>query len=57
MSTNMEFIVASLEHIDRMCEITDQAKRQLKDLGLDQWQQGYPSREVWLTDIQSNGRR
>lgn len=52
MSTNMEFIVASLEHIDRMCEITDQAKRQLKDLGLDQWQQGYPSREVWLTYIQ-----
>lgn len=51
MGTNMEFIVASPEHIDRMCEITDQAKRQLRGLGLDQWQKGYPSREVWLSDI------
>lgn len=46
----MEFITASYEHIDRMCEITDMAKRQLKELGLDQWQKGYPSREVWLED-------
>ena len=30
---------------------TDQAKRQLAGLGLDQWQKGYPSREVWLSDI------
>lgn len=48
----MEFIVADHEHIDRMCEITAQAKRQLKGLGLDQWQKGYPSREVWLDDIE-----
>ena len=34
-----------------MCEITDQAKAQLKGLGLDQWQKGYPSREVWQQDI------
>lgn len=47
----MEFIVAQNEHIDRMCEITEQAKRQLRELGLDQWQKGYPSREVWLNDI------
>lgn len=46
----MEFVVASFEHIDRMCEITEQAKRQLRDLGLDQWQKGYPSREVWTED-------
>lgn len=39
------------EHVDRMCEITGQAKRQLKGLGLDQWQKGYPSREVWLDDV------
>lgn len=49
----MEFIKATIEHIDRMCEITDQAKRQLKNLGLDQWQKGYPSREVWSEDIQN----
>ncbi len=46
----MEFIVASFDHIDKMCEITDQAKAQLKNLGLDQWQKGYPSREVWTQD-------
>lgn len=46
----MEFIKASYEHIDRMCEITEQAKRQLRGLGLDQWQKGYPSREVWTQD-------
>lgn len=46
----MDFIVASYEHIDKMCEITEQAKRQLRGLGLDQWQKGYPSREVWLQD-------
>ena len=49
----MEFITASYEHIDKMCEITDAAKRQLKDLGLDQWQKGYPSREVWLEDAKT----
>ena len=46
----MEFIKASYEHIDRMCEITEEAKRQLRGLGLDQWQKGYPSREVWTQD-------
>lgn len=48
----MEFKVASYEHIDRMCEITEQAKSQLRRLGLDQWQKGYPSREVWMQDIE-----
>lgn len=47
----MEFIVASYEQIDRMCEITEQAKVQLRNLGLDQWQKGYPSREIWIEDV------
>jgi len=42
----MKFIVAKKEHIDEMMQITNDAKRQLKNLGLDQWQKGYPSREV-----------
>ena len=46
----MEFITAKREHIDEMCQITDDAKAQLKRLGLDQWQKGYPSREVWESD-------
>ncbi len=48
----MEFVTASMEYLDKMCEITDQAKRQLKSMGLDQWQKGYPDREVWVKDIQ-----
>jgi len=47
----MTFILASPEHLDQMCQITDEAKAQLKKLGLDQWQKGYPSREVWKADI------
>lgn len=46
----MEFVVAKKEHIDEMMQITDDAKKQLKNLGLDQWQKGYPSREVWESD-------
>lgn len=47
----MEFIKAQKEHLDQMCIITDQAKKQLAGLGLDQWQKGYPSREVWENDM------
>ena len=47
----MEFIVARSEHLEAMCRITDQAKASLKALGLDQWQTGYPNREVWEDDI------
>lgn len=48
----MEFIIAASEHVDRMCEITDQAKRQLRGLGISQWQKGYPSRAVWEQDVE-----
>lgn len=46
----MEFVVATNEYIDEMCQITEDAKAQLKNLGLDQWQKGYPSKEVWESD-------
>ena len=47
----MEFILAQAQHLEEMCTITNQAKAQLKSLGLDQWQKGYPSRDVWENDI------
>lgn len=47
----MEFQLAKSECLDRMCEITDQAKAQLKDMGLDQWQKGYPNKAIWEQDI------
>ena len=47
----MEFIPASKQYLDALCQITDEAKAQLKGLGIDQWQKGYPCREVWERDI------
>ena len=47
----MTFIQAKTEHLDTICTITQQAKTQLKNLGLDQWQKGYPARETWESDI------
>ncbi len=47
----MEFILAKEIHLEAMCAITQQAKAQLKRLGLSQWQKGYPSREIWAEDI------
>lgn len=41
-----------MNDLEQMCEITAQAKMQLKNMGLDQWQNGYPSREVWIQDIE-----
>ena len=48
----MEFTIAKQEHFAALCAITDAAKAQLKGLGLDQWQKGYPSPEVWQGDIE-----
>ena len=48
----MEFTVAKQEHFAALCAITESAKAQLKGLGLDQWQKGYPSAEVWQSDIE-----
>lgn len=47
----MEFTIITPAQVDRLCEITDQAKRQLRGLGIDQWQKGYPSRETWEQDV------
>lgn len=47
----MEIILAEQSHLEEICTITAQAKAQLKNLGLDQWQKGYPSREVWVQDL------
>lgn len=49
----MEFVTAAAEDLQEMCRITEEAKAQLRRLGLDQWQKGYPSREVWEEDIRN----
>ena len=47
----MIFRKANIEDLNRIWEITGMAKAQLKDLGLDQWQTGYPSLDLWQEDI------
>lgn len=47
----MNFSKAQLHHLEDICRITDEAKAQLSSMGLDQWQKGYPSREIWKNDI------
>lgn len=37
--------------LDAICDITDQAKLSIAAMGFDQWQQGYPNREIWKQDI------
>lgn len=49
----MDFILAQPQHLEEMCRITAQAKAQLKAMGLDQWQKGYPSKEIWEADIEN----
>ena len=48
----MEFTLAKQEHLSTLCAITEDAKAQLKSLGLDQWQKGYPNEAVWAGDIE-----
>ena len=50
----MEFRRAEKQDLEAMCQITQQAKDQLKRLGVSQWQKGYPNREVWEQDIQND---
>lgn len=47
----MEFTLAKQEHLAALCAMTDAAKAQLKRLGVDQWQKGYPNETVWVSDI------
>ena len=42
---------AKPEYAVRIMEIIDSAKKSLKQLGIDQWQNGYPNMESTLLDI------
>lgn len=47
----MKIVQATMEHLEEICKITEQAKAQIRRLGFDQWQKGSPSREGWVQDI------
>lgn len=42
---------ATGEDLEVICKITEEAKESLRNMGLSQWQKGYPSGEVWVRDI------
>ena len=47
----MNFRKSTFDDVDRILEIIEKAKIELRQLGLDQWQNGYPNREVIENDI------
>ncbi len=49
----MNFRKSTFDDVDRILEIIEKAKIELKKLGLDQWQNGYPDRKVIENDIKS----
>ncbi len=51
----MKIVIASMEHLDAIVAITDQAKASMAASGFDQWQHGYPNRTVWKEDITEKG--
>jgi len=50
MAMSVTFRPARPEEVPRLCAITAQAKRQLKGLGLEQWQKEYPAQSDWEED-------
>ena len=48
---DIEIRKSTREDVSRLLEIFDEARGTIKALGIDQWQNGYPSREVVAEDI------
>lgn len=46
------FRKSTLEDMDAMMEIVDAGKALLRSQGIDQWQKGYPNRELLVQDVQ-----
>lgn len=47
----MNFRKSTFDDIDIILEIIEKAKAELKKMGLDQWQKGYPNRGVIESDV------
>ena len=45
---------AKIEDLDAVLKITEEAKTFLKENGVNQWQDGYPNKEVFKNDILNN---
>ena len=49
----MNFRKSTFDDVERILEIIEKAKIELRKLGLDQWQNGYPDREVIENDVKN----
>ena len=49
----MNFRKSTFDDVDRILEIIEKAKIELRKLGLNQWQNGYPNREVIENDVKN----
>lgn len=47
----IEFRRARAEDIDEIMRVVSEARRFMRGLGIDQWQDGYPEKELLLEDI------
>ena len=45
---------AKIEDLDAILKITEEAKSFLKENGVNQWQDGYPNKDVFKNDILNN---
>ena len=43
---------ATYDDVDAIMEVVAEAQLSLRELGIDQWQDGYPSRDVILRDVE-----
>lgn len=47
----MNFRKSTYDDVDKILEIIEKAKAEFKKSGLDQWQNGYPNRQVIENDV------
>lgn len=50
----MKITNATIEDVNSLCELFDEARKTIASLGIDQWQNGYPSKDVIKEDIDLN---
>ncbi len=50
--TNMEIVLAEYGDVERIMEIVADAQRWFASQGIDQWQDGYPTDEIFRRDIE-----
>lgn len=53
----MQMRMATYGDVDIVCGIIRQAQKRMHDLGIDQWQNGYPNRDSIMSDVATGAGR